>query len=606
MNKKGFTLVEIIAVIVLLVTIGGIFTVSMVRKLNDKDNNKDTVKQIISAADAYVSANKEEIEKLYEGYNFVDITIKDLKNNGLLNDDIIDPNTNEKYSDDEKVRITLNGSTGAVEFTISPKEKDNTYLVADDIYLKYDANNTNWCDNDNNVFMGLNSSDKNASRLVLVNASKADETYTLVKNDTIVKKECNVNATKAGNYEIKYEYTYNGSTVSKTRNVHVSSNDKDIESFTAIINDNHNKIFLDASKEETNITLTITYRNGTKETKETTIAKLADEGFKISEFDTSTIGTKKSIITYANTNSDGSIPSPFELTYIVSDKLIDFISDSCVKVNNNPDECYYIGEAENNYVRFDGSNTLFRLYHRINSSVKIISNSPFLVNNTTMQTTGVDNDPNGKTAYGLIGKCKSAGCCNGGRYFYTGLGGAQVMSSSKTFTNPTNQSNYYPKMDTVLDKFYYSVTGKDLPYIENQVFNKNTGIYQRFASRYGLLTQTDYNYIAKCSNNSCVRTYLTNNSNQGKSFWLIEAIGYSMTTSNFNHGTPYAAATNNYVNAKTYSVNVDGSIKSFGGDSGISAQTLTVATNFVRPTLSLKNAVIIKGNGTLTNPFVVK
>lgn len=136
MNKKGVTLVEIIAVIVLLVTIGGIFTVSMVRKLNDKENNKDTVKQIISAADAYVSANKEEIEKLYEGYNFVDITIKDLKNNGLLNDDIIDPNTNEKYSDDEKVRITLNGSTGAVEFTISPKEKDNTYLIADDILFK--------------------------------------------------------------------------------------------------------------------------------------------------------------------------------------------------------------------------------------------------------------------------------------------------------------------------------------------------------------------------------------------------------------------------------------------------------------------------------------
>lgn len=604
MNKKGFTLVEIIAVIVLLVTIGGIFTVSMVRKLNDKDNNKDTVKQIISAADAYVSANKEEIEKLYEGYNFVDITIKDLKNNGLLNDDVIDPNTNEKYSDDEKVRITLNGSTGAVEFTISPEDQDNTYLIADDIYLKYDANNTNWCNNDDNVFMGLNSSDKNASRLVLVNASSADETYTLVKNDTIVKKDCNVNATKAGNYEIKYEYTYNGTTVSKTRNVHVSSNDKDIESFTAIINDNHNKIFLDASKEETNITLTITYRNGTKETKETTIAKSADEGFNISNFDTSTIGTKKSIITYANTNSDGSIPSPFELTYIVSDKLVDFISDSCVKVNNNPDECYYIGEVEDNYIKFDGSETLFRLYHRISSSVRIITNSPFLVNNTTMQTTGVDNDPEGRTAYGLIGRCKAAGCCNGGRMYYTGLGGSKTYFYQNAFKNPVNTSNYYPVMNDVLDKFYYSVTGKALPYIENQVFTKTTGIYQNFASRYGLLTQTDYNIIAKCSNNSCVRTYLTNNTNANKSFWLIEAVGYSMTTSNFNHGTPYAEATNNYVNAETYSVNVDGSKKAYGGSSGI--EKIQVATNFVRPTLSLKNAVIIKGNGTITNPYVVK
>ena len=48
----------------------------------------------------------------------------------------LDRRTIEKYSDDEKVRITLNGSTGTVEFTISPEEKDNTYLIADDILFK--------------------------------------------------------------------------------------------------------------------------------------------------------------------------------------------------------------------------------------------------------------------------------------------------------------------------------------------------------------------------------------------------------------------------------------------------------------------------------------
>ena len=83
-NKKGFTLVEIIAVIALIAVIVGIFIVNLVGKNDPKENNKDTVKQILSAADAYVSANRSEIEKLYEGYNFVDITIGDLKNNGLI------------------------------------------------------------------------------------------------------------------------------------------------------------------------------------------------------------------------------------------------------------------------------------------------------------------------------------------------------------------------------------------------------------------------------------------------------------------------------------------------------------------------------------------
>ena len=603
MNKKGFTLVEIIAVIVLLVTIGGIFTVSMVRKLNDKENNKDTVKQIISAADAYVSANKEEIEKLYEGYNFVDITIKDLKNNGLLNDDIIDPNTNEKYSDDEKVRITLNGSTGAVEFTISPEEKDNTYLIADDIYLKHDANNTNWCDNDNNVFMGLNSKDKTASRLVLVNASKADETIDLVKNDSIVKTSCNVNAAKAGNYEIKYEYTYNGSKVSKTRNVHVSANGGDIESFTAILNENHNKLFLDASKEETNISLSITYRNGTKETKNTTIAKLSEISFEITGFDTSTIGTKTAVLTYIKTNSDGSIPSPFELTYKISDKLIDYLPDECVKIKKDPNECYFIGEVESNYLRFDGSDVLFRIYHRVNSSIKIITDSPFLVNNETMKTTSVDNDPEGTTAYGLIGECKISSCCNGGRYNYKGLGSVANLLP-KEFKNPKDISKHYPVMDDILNAFYYSVTGSNLPYVENQVFNKNGTVKQTHIAKYSLLTQADYDIIAKCASTVCEKSYLTNNSNSKKSFWLIEAMIYKMDISNHNKGKPYAAITNNYVDATTYKVENGGSIKELGGISNI--EKLKVETHYVRPTLSLKNASIIQGDGTRTNPFVVK
>lgn len=175
-NKKGFTLVEIIAVIALIAVIVGIFIVNLVGKNDPKENNKDTVKQILSAADAYVSANKSEIEKLYEGYNFVDITIGDLRSNGLLSEDITNKETSEKYKDDEIVRVTLNGGTGATEFELNPPDETNTYLVADSIYLAYDASGSNWC-TEENEFKGLNGSDPKYGKLVLTDLNDASKTY---------------------------------------------------------------------------------------------------------------------------------------------------------------------------------------------------------------------------------------------------------------------------------------------------------------------------------------------------------------------------------------------------------------------------------------------
>ena len=571
-NKKGFTLVEIIVVIALIAVIVGIFIVNLVGKNDPKENNKDMVKQILSAADAYVSANKSEIEKLYEGYNFVDITIGDLKNNGLLSEDITNKETSEKYKDEEVVRVTINGSTGATEFELNPADETNTYLVADSIYLAYDASGSNWC-TEENEFKGLNGSDPKYGKLVLTDLNDASKTYSLVKGDSIKVTSCNVDVTKAGTYSVVYTYTYNGKSVSKTRSVYVAASENDVDSFTAYLNENGNKIVLGAK--DTKVTLIVTYKNGTKKEFTSPVDNITD--FTMKGFVTEPIGSKKAIISYNKTNSDGSVPSPFTLDYVVSDNLIDFINNDCIPETGKSDECYYKGEVESNYLKFNGNSYVFRIYNRKGNSIKIIANDPYSYNNKT------------DLVYGIIGACKYSGCCNGGRYYYQGLGGRN-LNGSFSYT-----------MDNVVYSFYSAVSPR---YVENQYISGTVLGRGSLNTKVALMSKNDYSKVANCNGNNCYRSYLTNNSNAGKNFWLIEITGFSMDTSNFNYGTPEAHVYNNYVNSSSYAVATGGSHKASGG--GTDTASVVTDTNKVRPTLQLKNAKIIGGNGTKANPFIVK
>lgn len=571
-NKKGFTLVEIIAVIALIAVIVGIFIVNLVGKNDPKENNKDTVKQILSAADAYVSANRSEIEKLYEGYNFVDITIGDLKSNGLLSEDITNKETNEKYKDEEVVRVTLNGSTGATEFELNPADETNTYLVADSIYLAYDASGSNWC-TEENEFKGLNDSDPKYGKLVLTDLNDASKTYPLVKGDSIKVTSCNVDVTKAGSYSVVYTYTYNGKSVSKTRNVYVAASETDVDSFTAYLNKNGNKIVLGAK--DTKVTLIVTYKNGTKKEFTSPVDNITD--FTMKGFVTEPVGSKKAIISYNKTNSDGSVPNPFTLDYVVSDNLVDFINGDCTPEPGKTDECYFKGEVENNYLKFNNNSYVFRIYHKKGNSIKIIANDPYSYNNRT------------DLVYGIIGACKYSGCCNGGRYYYQGLGGHNLNGSF----------NY--TMDNVVNSFYSAVSPR---YVENQYISGTVFGGGSLNTKVALMSKNDYSKVANCNGNNCYRSYLTNNSNAGKNFWLIEITGFNMNTSNFNYGTPEAHVYNNYVNSSSYAVATGGSYKAYGG--GTDTASVVTDTNKVRPTLQLKSAKIIGGDGTKANPFIVK
>lgn len=104
MNKRGFTLVELLATIVLLSIISVIsyVSISSVIKKNKVNNCRNLIKSIEGASREYVSDNR---------YNFTNrddkvITAEDLFRGNYLKNEIMDPFTNEKVNS-EKVKIII-------------------------------------------------------------------------------------------------------------------------------------------------------------------------------------------------------------------------------------------------------------------------------------------------------------------------------------------------------------------------------------------------------------------------------------------------------------------------------------------------------------------
>lgn len=106
MNKRGFTLVELLATIVLLSIISVIsyVSISSVIKKNKVNNCRNLIKSIEGASREYVSDNR---------YNFTNrddkvVTAEDLFRGNYLKNEIMDPFTNEKVnSENVKIIISL-------------------------------------------------------------------------------------------------------------------------------------------------------------------------------------------------------------------------------------------------------------------------------------------------------------------------------------------------------------------------------------------------------------------------------------------------------------------------------------------------------------------
>ena len=105
-NKKGFTLVEILVSIGLLALIGTVIGISLNKafKDNNKNNYDEFVEKVKSAAMLYVNNTVDIINDLND-FSFKIITIGDLVDNGYLNDNLVNPDTNEKVGKNEEIQV---------------------------------------------------------------------------------------------------------------------------------------------------------------------------------------------------------------------------------------------------------------------------------------------------------------------------------------------------------------------------------------------------------------------------------------------------------------------------------------------------------------------
>lgn len=133
LNNKGFTLIEILAVVVILGVLSTIMipSVTSIIKKNRVENQENFKNSLISAAKAYITDNKYKIEfstsncsSGYKCINKIDntaiadnkITLKILVDNGYLNENLKEPST--------KKEIDLTSSYVTVKYNINQKDFD--------------------------------------------------------------------------------------------------------------------------------------------------------------------------------------------------------------------------------------------------------------------------------------------------------------------------------------------------------------------------------------------------------------------------------------------------------------------------------------------------
>ena len=109
MNKKGFTLIELLTTICLMSLIG--VSIGLIINKNLKEQKYESYlkyKEIIkSAVNLYVINNIGISNNLYINKQPITIKIKDVINEGYLNQNIINPITNEKISNNDEVKISV-------------------------------------------------------------------------------------------------------------------------------------------------------------------------------------------------------------------------------------------------------------------------------------------------------------------------------------------------------------------------------------------------------------------------------------------------------------------------------------------------------------------
>lgn len=198
--KKGFTLVELLVTIVLLAVIGTVVIYNMV-SVSNKSKEADYerfIASVKSAASVYADTNPDAFNELYVDKAYVYIKVGTLIEEGLLDEELKNPYTNESITKGELIKANLDSESGALRFEYpTTKEEEESFLVAISDYVvwgePYD------CMQGAGTYQ-LALADEDGS-LIMLDDPKVVEKY---------KFTCSMpddfNAEKSGSYDVKYSW----------------------------------------------------------------------------------------------------------------------------------------------------------------------------------------------------------------------------------------------------------------------------------------------------------------------------------------------------------------------------------------------------------------
>ena len=229
MNKKGFTLVEILVSIGLLALLGSVIAISLNRVF--KDNNKrhynEYVEKIKSSAMLFVNNTVDIINDLNDN-SFKIITIGDLIDNGYVNDSLVNPSTDEKVGKEEKIQVSYDSDHELIVTYPYTNDNKESYLYTLNYSVMYGDTTDNLCYVDLNTRSlqliypdGTPVKDNNSNKILVPEQN--------IKAYMENGEECtNLTSEKIGTYKIRYEYTKNYNEKLNQKNVEKKSAERTI------------------------------------------------------------------------------------------------------------------------------------------------------------------------------------------------------------------------------------------------------------------------------------------------------------------------------------------------------------------------------------------
>ncbi len=245
MNKRGFTLIEIIVCLVLLSLILTTFIISLNK--NQKNNYityTSLEKNILNAADVLVNMNKDDnnnnyAEQLYLGAQGVEIKITKLVDEGLLDNNTIDKIVKEQNEKGNKITkldvekyyvLVLNGSL--------KKEDDNNNCQGLSYYLSWQKEIKDNLNKDITLYLCGNNPNKNSSKKVKAKIKAKDgldkfiynyysgDIFTLIDEDDVIISK-NVDDTYNLEYAKKYYIRFNDNICENTNYIDLNKFNND-------------------------------------------------------------------------------------------------------------------------------------------------------------------------------------------------------------------------------------------------------------------------------------------------------------------------------------------------------------------------------------------